>query len=146
MKIIFLLLSLLLVRQLQAQNVSISSNDDVYSPEEIYLLQQLSKRHLELMEKQALLDAKEKALNEKEAKLNAMQIKNENIIASETEKKAKIYMQLPISKAINLLNDLPEKEVADILSALPNNIASRFLAKMPEERIKNILENMTNFN
>ena len=142
MKIIVFLLVLILTQALRAKEVETLSTHNIYSPEEIYLLQQLSKRHSELLEKQATLEAKEKELTQKEAFLNEILSQNQQEIRKKTSEKAKLYTQLPPSKAVKLLNELPEEQVADILSQLPNNIASRLLGKMEEERIKVILQNI----
>ena len=141
MKTAIFLFSLFLSAQLCAEEVEVQPSDTVYSAQEIYLLQQLSDRHAELIEKQKELDAKEKELNEKENLLNKHLAKFQKE-DSKINQKSKYYMQLPASKAVNLLNELPEQEVTDILSDMPKNIASRLLGKMSEERIKNILQNI----
>lgn len=142
MKVIVLFLVLVLSFNLKAEEASPPLPNNIYSPEEIYLLQQLSQRHLALLEKQAQLEEKEKILNQKEVLLNEQLLKIQKETDIQTNQKAKLYMQMPISKALALLNELPEKDVSQILSQMPSNIASRYLSKMETMRAKNILKNM----
>ena len=144
MKILFVLICLLSLN-VHAQQISLNSSvvEGVYSSEELQLLQRLSQRHIELLEKQKMLEEKEKQLDEKEAFLKKMQ---EDISLQKGKKNnylSQVYMQMSPSKAVELLNDLSESEVITILDGMPAAMVSRLLDKMPIERSKSILKNMS---
>ena len=127
---------------LWAQENSLTSNsfNGVYSQSELNILQQLSARHLQLLEKEKQLNEKEEQLKQLEIKLNEK--KEQQSLLGEVKQKAKFYAQLPVSKAVALLNELTLSEVKDILSEMPVSISTRLLDKMPFERAQAILKMM----
>ena len=114
--------------------------DNIYTDQELDLLKKMSDRHLVLLEKEEELRKKEEILNEKELILNQKLEKEK--YSTEKKKIAQIYMQLPPSKAIILLEEKKSAEIAEILKDMPSNIASRLLDKMTKEKANEILELM----
>ena len=127
---------------LMAQEYSLTSNNTngIYSQSELAILQQLSERHLQLLEKEKQLNEKEERLIQLEKKLNEQ--KEQQPFLDDVKQKAKFYVQLPISKAVALLNELSVLEAKDILSAMPVSISTRLLDKMSFERAQAILKIM----
>ena len=123
-------------------NTSTSSCSN-YSEQELDILKKLSERHLQLLKKEEALNKKEKELKAKEdilvKKMNSL-----NLSTEERKKQAaQIYMNLPPSKAVNLLNTLTVEETADILQSMPKTISSLLLNKMDFDRAESILKHMT---
>lgn len=138
---IALLLTLIFFTPVYADEVDVVTGYDFYSTEELQLLNKLSDRHLELLKKEAELNAKEQELNEREALLNRNKVALPHAQKSTPDK---IYMQLPPSKAAELLSELPVPKAVQILSSMPPAVSGRLIDKMPMERAKIILQNMDN--
>ena len=127
---------------LKAQDHNLTSNsmNGIYSQAELNILQQLSARHLQLLEKEKQLKEKEEQLTQLEKFLNEK--KGQEPFLDEVKQKAKFYVQLPVSKAVALLNELTVLEAKDILKAMPISISTRLLDKMSFERAQAILKIM----
>ena len=113
----------------------------VYTEKEMELFEQLSERHLALLKKEAELDAREKDLNEREALLqdNGFQPFGNK----KSNPNSRLYMQLPPSKAVALLNSETPEKVAEILSQMPPAVSGRLIDKMDADRAEIILKKMS---
>ena len=140
MKIFFILLFFIFPAVLHADEPTFKTEHQacVYSEKELELYEQLSKRHLELLKKEAELNAKEKALNEREELLQGAQPS----FASKSNSSARIYAQLPPSKAVSLLNSETPERAAEILLQMPSAVSGRLIDKMEDSRAEIILKKM----
>ena len=138
--LLFLFCFLVLPGMLRAGEVNLDATTSgcVYSEKELDLFEQLSKRHLDLLKKEAELDAKEKSLNEREALLQG----NAPSFVPKSDPNVRIYMQLPPSKAVLLLDSETPEVAAEILSQMPSAISSRLIDKMESSRADIILKQM----
>ena len=119
-------------------NLEMTASGCVYSEKELDLFEQLSKRHLDLLKKEAELNAKEKALNEREALLQG----NAPAFTQKGNSNVRIYTQLPPSKAVLLLDSETPEKAAEILSQMPTAVSSRLIDKMESSRADIILKKM----
>ena len=140
MKIFFILLFFIFPFVLHAEDSVLRTEHQacVYSEKELELYEQLSKRHLELLKKEAELNAREKSLNEREELLQGAQ----PTFAPKSNSNARIYMQLPPSKAVSLLNSETPEKVAEILLQMPSAVSGRLIDKMEDARAEIILKKM----
>ena len=138
----FFVFMVLFAMPLMAQDYNLTSNsmNGIYSQAELAILQQLSARHHQLLEKEKQLNEKEERLMLLEKKLSEKS--EQQPFLDEAKHKAKFYVQLPISKAVALLNELTVLEAKDILNAMPVSISTRLLDQMSFERAQAILKIM----
>ena len=119
-------------------NLNPASSGCVYSEKEMELFEQLSKRHLDLLKKEAQLNEKEKSLNVREALLRG----NAPAFATKSNSNVRIYTQLPPAKAVKLLDAETPEKAAEILSQMPTSISSRLIDKMEPSRAETIIKLM----
>ena len=121
-------------------NLNTQNSNCVYTEKELDLFEQLSQKHLALLKKEAELNAKEKSLNEREAALQGNAFQS---FGRKDNSSTRIYMQLPPSKAVLLLNSETPEKAAEILSQMPAAISGRLIDKMDAERSEIILKKMS---
>ena len=118
-------------------NPSVAQN--VYTLQELQLLQRLNERHIELLKKEKELKRKEDELVQREKELETKR----SSFDFYNKQSVKIYMHLSPIKAVELLNMKPEEDVARILLLMPQTFSARLLDKMNNERVQKILNYMS---
>ncbi len=104
----------------------------------------LDQKDADLKKREAILNEEKKAIEQKEADIQALLKKNEKILKEIKEatqsKLGETYAGMKDSKSSAILENLPEIEAARILFSLDTKVVSKILAKMNPQKAASLTQ------
>lgn len=121
-----------------------TGNTEPFSPAKLKVLQDLSRRHDEIVLKEKELASKETVLSAVEARLDAKldDLKSLREEISETLTHENTYHQERLTRLQNAYEKMPPKDAARIMQDLPLDLVLSLLEKMPAASTSAILSKM----